>query len=127
MRIVSSGAAVYDSLEFPFYRAERYHQYHKNVVVNRDLPDSYLSSARQAAIESGSIDETCQDGILESNIELAPCETGHTKLPSAAHGETEPSEHEEQTTDADVARNEVAYQFDIWVWSDFACCRERVL
>ena len=121
--------AVYDSLEFPFYRAERYHQYHKNVVINRDLPDSYLSSARQAAIESGSIDETCQDGILESNIELAPCETGHTKLPSAAHGgaSTEPSKHEEQAPDADVARNEVEFQSDIWVWIDFACCRERVL
>merc|ERR1711865_314341 len=65
---------VYDSLEYPFYRGERYHQYHKNVVMHRDVPESYLINARQAAIDRGWIDETCSSDAPISNLERAPCE-----------------------------------------------------
>jgi len=65
---------VYDSNSYPFYRAERYHQYHRNVVIGRSLPSSYMGTARSAAISSGWIDETCgsRDGETspyKSNVE----------------------------------------------------------
>jgi len=34
---------IYDSIKFPFFRGETYHQFHKNDVVGRYVPQSYLS------------------------------------------------------------------------------------
>lgn len=38
---------VYDSLVYPFYRAEGYHQFHTNDVLQRPLPDSYTKTLKQ--------------------------------------------------------------------------------
>ena len=37
---------IYNSTAFPFYRAEQYHQYHRNSVIGRALPSAYTSTAR---------------------------------------------------------------------------------
>eukprot|EP00040_Diaphanoeca_grandis_P029760 m.175001 g.175001 ORF g.175001 m.175001 type:complete len:497 (-) comp31794_c0_seq1:75-1565(-) len=61
---------IYDTGEFPFYRAEQYHQYHANTVLGRFLPDSYLVYAKNAAITRGWINKTCaEDRTAPSNVE----------------------------------------------------------
>mmetsp|Transcript_23332 Transcript_23332/g.53779 ORF Transcript_23332/g.53779 Transcript_23332/m.53779 type:complete len:393 (-) Transcript_23332:139-1317(-) len=37
---------IYDSLEFPFYRAEASHQFHTNDVVGRPVPESYTRTLK---------------------------------------------------------------------------------
>eukprot|EP01047_Picozoa_sp_COSAG01_P043891 COSAG01_NODE_3925_length_5528_cov_46.489225_2_plen_63_part_00 len=49
---------VYDSLVFPFYRGERFHQFHPNTVLRRALPRSYTSDLKQAQEQMGRIDPT---------------------------------------------------------------------
>ena len=38
---------VYDSLAFPFFRAETFHQFHTNDVLNRPVPTSYTVQLKQ--------------------------------------------------------------------------------
>lgn len=52
---------VYDSVQFPFYRAEQYHQYHANVVLGRPVPQEYLVTAKASAVARNWIPLTCND------------------------------------------------------------------
>lgn len=69
---------VYDSVYYPFYRAERYHQFHENKVLKRELPSEYLINANSLAIRRGYINKTCRetDGKVYygSNLEYPPCQ-----------------------------------------------------
>mmetsp|Transcript_41832 Transcript_41832/g.98049 ORF Transcript_41832/g.98049 Transcript_41832/m.98049 type:complete len:387 (+) Transcript_41832:69-1229(+) len=38
---------IYDSLEYPFYRAEASHQFHTNDVIGRPVPESYTRTLKQ--------------------------------------------------------------------------------
>mmetsp|Transcript_77105 Transcript_77105/g.156975 ORF Transcript_77105/g.156975 Transcript_77105/m.156975 type:complete len:352 (+) Transcript_77105:34-1089(+) len=48
---------VYDSVEYPFFRGEEYHQFHPNNVIQRDLPASYLVT-KKVQEDLGRIDES---------------------------------------------------------------------
>lgn len=48
---------VYDSLMYPFFRGEAYHQFHRNSVIGRPLPDSYLSTLKSAQADVGRLDD----------------------------------------------------------------------
>lgn len=52
---------VYDTAEYPFYRGEQYHQFHRNVVLGREVPDTYLVAAKNAAVARGTINKTCSE------------------------------------------------------------------
>jgi len=52
---------IYDSHVFPFYRGEQYHQYHPNVVLGRSVPQEYLVTAKQDAVNRGWINPDCAD------------------------------------------------------------------
>lgn len=59
---VSEVIYVYDTALFPFYRAEQFHQYHPNYVIQRSVPESYLNDAKARAAALGKIDPTgCPD------------------------------------------------------------------
>ena len=61
---VSETIFVYDTEVFPFYRAERYHQFHPNTVIQRVVPESYLVTARNLQAALGLIDATgCPDNL----------------------------------------------------------------
>ena len=61
---VSETIFVYDTEVFPFYRAERYHQFHPNTVIRRVVPESYLVTARNLQAALGLIDATgCPDNM----------------------------------------------------------------
>ena len=61
---------VYDTLHFPFYRAQQFHQYHTNDVLGRALPPSYTGTARDAAAERKWINPTCAEATQSgSNVE----------------------------------------------------------
>lgn len=61
---------VYDTLLFPFYRAQNFHQYHTNDVLGRPLPPSYTSTARNAAVSRKWINPTCAEATESgSNVE----------------------------------------------------------
>eukprot|EP00887_Chlorella_sp_A99_P003057 scaffold9.g3057.t1 len=47
---------ILNSSKFPFYRAERYHQFHNG--LGHFFPPSYLTDAKAAAAAAGRIDET---------------------------------------------------------------------
>jgi hypothetical protein len=49
---------IYDSARFPFFRAEPYHQFHKNSVLKRPIPRSYSHEAREEAQSAGRINST---------------------------------------------------------------------
>lgn len=49
---------VYDSVEYPFFRGEEYHQFHPNNVIQRDLPASYLVTLKKIQEDLGRIDES---------------------------------------------------------------------
>lgn len=49
---------VYDSVEYPFFRGEEYHQFHPNNVIQRDLPASYLVTLKKVQEDLGRIDES---------------------------------------------------------------------
>jgi peptide methionine sulfoxide reductase MsrA len=49
---------VYDSTRFPFFRAEPYHQFHQNTVLQRPIPTSYSSESKKAAESAGRINDT---------------------------------------------------------------------
>ncbi|CAK0834366.1 unnamed protein product [Prorocentrum cordatum] len=44
---------VYDSLVYPFFRGEAYHQFHENSVIGRPLPASYLSTLKTVQADIG--------------------------------------------------------------------------
>lgn len=48
---------VYDSNEFPFFRGESYHQFHKNTVVQRPVPYNYTATLKQAQRQAGRLDD----------------------------------------------------------------------
>jgi len=61
---------VYCSIEFPFYRGEQYHMFHKNVVLRRTVPDEYLVDASQAAKARGWDKKTCSEtSVYTTNVE----------------------------------------------------------
>ncbi len=49
---------IYDSLIFPFYRAENYHQFHTNDVVQRQVPISYLQDLKNIQQKIGRLAST---------------------------------------------------------------------
>jgi peptide methionine sulfoxide reductase MsrA len=54
---------IYDSLEYHFYRAEAYHQFHPNVVLHRAVPPSYTGMLKTVQAQLGRIDPTgCPEG-----------------------------------------------------------------
>ena len=54
---------IYDSLEYHFYRAEAYHQFHPNVVLRRAVPASYTGTLKTVQAQLGRIDPTgCPEG-----------------------------------------------------------------
>lgn len=59
---------VYNSIEFPFYRAEQYHQFHTNDVLGRQLPQEYLVTAAVAAKARGWINATCNEDGTDTNV-----------------------------------------------------------
>jgi peptide methionine sulfoxide reductase MsrA len=63
---VSEVIYVYDTGLFPFYRAEQFHQYHPNLVIQRTVPQRYLETARDRAASLGHIDATgCPDTLVD--------------------------------------------------------------
>ena len=52
---------IYCSILRPFYRAEQFHMFHPNLVLNRPLTSEYSVDARQAALDRGWIDQTCSE------------------------------------------------------------------
>eukprot|EP00929_Paragymnodinium_shiwhaense_P025190 TRINITY_DN15297_c0_g1_i3.p1 TRINITY_DN15297_c0_g1~~TRINITY_DN15297_c0_g1_i3.p1 ORF type:complete len:285 (+),score=39.19 TRINITY_DN15297_c0_g1_i3:412-1266(+) len=48
---------VYDSREFPFYRGERYHQFHTNDVLGRPVPTSYTGALKAEQWRQGRLDD----------------------------------------------------------------------
>lgn len=48
---------IYDSSEFPFFRAEAYHQFHPNDVIRRPVPSSYTIELKQRQREAGRLDD----------------------------------------------------------------------
>lgn len=53
---------IYDSNTFPFFRGEAYHQFHRNSVLGRPVPSSYLVDLKQVQEASGRLDSTgCND------------------------------------------------------------------
>jgi len=63
---------IYCSILRPFYRAEQFHMFHPNVVLNRDIPYEYQYDAQRAALERGWIDQTCSeaDAAAATNKEV---------------------------------------------------------
>lgn len=62
---------VYDSREFPFFRAEGYHQFHANLVVGRPVPDEYLKDLKEAQAGLGRIDDPPRcSGNIPSEVML---------------------------------------------------------
>ena len=54
---------IYDSLQYHFYRAEAYHQFHPNTVLRRPVPSSYTSTLKDVQAQLGRIDPTgCPEG-----------------------------------------------------------------
>jgi len=49
---------VYDSMAFPFFRGEAYHQFHTNDVLGRPVPKSYTSDLKMAQTKIGRMDST---------------------------------------------------------------------
>jgi peptide methionine sulfoxide reductase MsrA len=49
---------VYDSLAFPFFRAETYHQFHTNDVLRRPVPPSYTDALKSAQEAAGRMGDT---------------------------------------------------------------------
>lgn len=47
---------VYDSREFPFYRAEGYHQFHRNLVIQRHVPRTYHEGLKRVQEALGRLD-----------------------------------------------------------------------
>ena len=65
---------IYDTAKFPFYRGERYHQFHANVVLGRACPPAYLTTTRALQIKLGNIDPNCGEkgSSGKSNVILPP-------------------------------------------------------
>jgi peptide methionine sulfoxide reductase MsrA len=54
---------IYDSLEYHFYRAEQYHQFHANTVLQRSVPASYTVTLKTSQEQAGRISPTgCPEG-----------------------------------------------------------------
>lgn len=47
---------VYDSRDMPFYRAEGFHQFHRNLVIQRHVPRSYHETLRRTQEMLGRLD-----------------------------------------------------------------------
>eukprot|EP00039_Didymoeca_costata_P007915 m.105365 g.105365 ORF g.105365 m.105365 type:complete len:730 (-) comp13872_c0_seq1:120-2309(-) len=71
---------IYDSLKFPFYRAEQYHQFHPNWVMQRDLPNGYSMTASRAAKIRGIINMTCGEPGIASGVGLSNIEPACQKM-----------------------------------------------
>jgi peptide methionine sulfoxide reductase MsrB/peptide methionine sulfoxide reductase MsrA len=96
---------VYDTARFPFFRAEQYHQFHDNWVLQRDLPPAYYT-ARDAAISRGWINPTCGESGDESNgasnvedIRIVGCGCGFRLAATAALPSVLPVPGPESTMD----------------------------
>jgi len=50
---------VYDTDEFPFFLGERSHQFHRNTVVRRDVPESYTEDLANTLAAAGELDSPC--------------------------------------------------------------------
>ena len=73
---------VYCSILYPFYRGEQYHMFHPNVVLGRDVPDTYLHQASQATRDRHWVDETCAEtSVHTTNVEVidAKCSAADVK------------------------------------------------
>jgi hypothetical protein len=76
---------VYCSIEFPFYRGEQYHMFHKNVVLRRTVPDEYLVDASQAAKARGWDKKTCSEtSVHTTNVEVVAEECSAAVSPTTA-------------------------------------------
>jgi len=69
---------VYDTVDFPFYRASTWHQFHTNDVLGRYVPPSYTQDAKNAALARNWVNMTCaEDPKAGTNIEdirnIPPC------------------------------------------------------
>jgi len=68
---------VYDSLRFPFFRGEAYHQFHPNDVVGRPVPDSYLHDLKKTQAALGRLESTgCIQVFLMFSQTLLGCAVG---------------------------------------------------
>ena len=47
---------VYDSLEYPFFKGEKYHQFHPNTVLGRYVPPSYTNTLKTAQEKAGRLE-----------------------------------------------------------------------
>ena len=59
---------IYDSKEFPFFRAENYHQFHTNDVLKRELPLSYVQDVKRIQSDIGRLEKN--PGCPESSGSL---------------------------------------------------------
>jgi hypothetical protein len=48
---------VYDSMRFPFFRGEAYHQFHPNSVIKRPVPASYTQTLKEVQVRNGRLDD----------------------------------------------------------------------
>jgi peptide methionine sulfoxide reductase MsrA len=62
---------IYDSDRYPFYRAEKYHQFHTNDVLGRPVPSTYTVDLKIAQSMEGRMDPTgCSESQL--GVQLLP-------------------------------------------------------
>lgn len=62
---------VYDSVAFPFFRAETYHQFHTNDVLQRAVPSSYTRTLKSVQEAEGRMSSTgCPEGSYLSFFSL---------------------------------------------------------
>ena len=54
---------VYDSRAFPFFRAEKYHQFHANVVMRRPVPATYTGRLARVQSKLGRLTSTGCTGV----------------------------------------------------------------
>mmetsp|Transcript_30686 Transcript_30686/g.57441 ORF Transcript_30686/g.57441 Transcript_30686/m.57441 type:complete len:333 (+) Transcript_30686:103-1101(+) len=49
---------IYDSLQYPFFRGEAYHQFHTNDVIRRPVPSSYTGMLKNVQEQMGRLDDS---------------------------------------------------------------------
>eukprot|EP00746_Dinoflagellata_sp_MGD_P066702 gnl/MRDRNA2_/MRDRNA2_276017_c0_seq1.p1 gnl/MRDRNA2_/MRDRNA2_276017_c0~~gnl/MRDRNA2_/MRDRNA2_276017_c0_seq1.p1 ORF type:complete len:356 (+),score=49.24 gnl/MRDRNA2_/MRDRNA2_276017_c0_seq1:112-1179(+) len=66
---------VYDSVEFPFFRGEDYHQFHTNDVLGRPVPRNYTGDLKDAQRKIGRLDDDigCTSVIAEVGLLIVFC------------------------------------------------------
>ena len=82
---------VYDSLRFPFFRAEAYHQFHRNAVLRRSLPPWYTGALKQQQVadrnELSATRERLRQSEETARIAQAVCDRVRVEA-SDEHGAT---------------------------------------